>query len=170
MLTDEKRDFPLAYHITINCYGCWLHGEPGSVDRHCNRYDSDHPPANDSLFGFERESLTQPPYTLDAARRKAVMAAIKEVCVYRGWILFAAHVRSRHIHAVVQADARPEKVMSDFKAYASRRLNRDGFESKCRKRWARHGSTKYKWTWQEVQNTMNYVLRKQGEPMEVYEN
>ncbi len=32
-------DFPLAYLITIRCYGTWLHGdERGSVDRKYNRY------------------------------------------------------------------------------------------------------------------------------------
>src|ERR1039458_5456600 len=34
----------------------------------------------------------------------------------------AAHVRSNHVHTVVEAEVPPERVMSDFKAYASRYL------------------------------------------------
>jgi REP element-mobilizing transposase RayT len=162
--------FPLAYHITIHCYGCWLHGDPaGSVDRNNNKYDTPFNPPNPSLHGFERESLTQPPYSMDKPRRKIVLDTIREVCRYREWTLLAVHVRTNHVHAVVQANAIPEKVMSDFKAYSSRRLNESGFDSKDRKRWARYGSTRYKWKWEEVMEAVDYVLRRQGEPMEVYE-
>ena len=38
---------------------------------------------------------------------------------------------------------RPERIMNDFKAYASRHLNRMGLEDPGRKRWARHGSTRW---------------------------
>ena len=43
-------------------------------------------------------------------------------------------------------EAAPEKVMNDFKTYASRRLTEAGFDTRDRKRWTRHGSTKYIWT------------------------
>jgi REP element-mobilizing transposase RayT len=163
-----NQETPLAYHITFSYYGWWLHGKPGSVDRRNNQYGSARPPVSHSLFRYEKEEMTQPPYLLDAPRRKVVMIAIREVCDYRGWTLLAAHVRSRHVHTVVQAGVSPEKVMNDFKAYASRRLNREGFETKDRRRWARHGSTVYKWTREELENTMSYVLEGQGEPLEVY--
>ena len=47
------------------------------------------------------------------------------VCVRRGWSLLAAHVRSNHVHTVVEAEVPPERVMGDFKTYASRRQSRD---------------------------------------------
>src|ERR1035438_8833216 len=68
--------------------------------------------------------MDQAPYHLDQIRRDAVLEAIQEVCVHRGWSLLAAHVRSNHVHTVVEAETPPERVMADFKAYASRRLNR----------------------------------------------
>jgi len=171
MTSTKDRQCPLAYHITFNCYGRWLHGDPaGSVDGHRHNYPgSPTVPASRELWGFELEEMKQPPYELDGPRRKVVMEAIIEVCAYRGWMLLAAHVRTNHVHAVVQADARAEKVMSDFKAYASRRLNKDGFDSRDRKRWARHGSTRYKWTWDEVERAVVYVLREQGDQMETYD-
>ena len=54
------------------------------------------------------------------------MAALRSHCAHRGWGLLAAHVRSNHVHAVVEAEVRPEKIMNEFKAYASRELNRLG--------------------------------------------
>jgi len=162
--------YHLAYHIAFNCYGRWLHGDdPSSVDRHHNGLGDTPLQPNQSLRAFELDELSQPPYSMDSPRRKAVLEAIREVCQYRGWKLLAAHVRTGHVHTVVQASAAPEKVMNDFKAYAGRRLNREGFDTRERKRWARHGSTTYKWTWPEVQNAVDYVLRKQGEQMEVHE-
>ena len=57
------------------------------------------------------------------------------------WLL-AAHVRSNHVHTVVDAEIPLERIMSDFKAYAGRRLNRLRLDELNRKRWARHGSTR----------------------------
>ncbi len=78
------------------------------------------------------------------------------------------HVRSTHVHVIVSADDKPERVMKDFKIYASRALNKAGFDTKDRKRWARHGSTKYLWKEKELESVIDYVLHEQGKPMEVY--
>ena len=110
------------------------------------------------------------PYHLDQIRRDAVLEAIQEVCVHRGWSLLAAHVRSNHVHTVVEAEVPPERVMGDFKAYASRRLNRMRLDAPNRKRWARHGSTRWLWKPQHVSAAMQYIVAEQGEPMSVFES
>jgi REP element-mobilizing transposase RayT len=76
-----------------------------------------------------------PPYRLDRTRRDVVLQAIQGVCAHRGWNLLAAHVRSNHVHTIVEAEAPPERIRNDYKAYASRHLNRMGLESPGRKRW-----------------------------------
>ena len=117
----------------------------------------------------EQRRMDQPPYLLDAARRAAVLRALEEVCSYRCWTLLAAHVRTNHVHTVVQADARPEKVMNDFKSYASRSLNRMEVDEMGRKRWARHGSTRWLWKSEQVVAAIRYVVDEQGELMAVLE-
>jgi REP element-mobilizing transposase RayT len=87
----------------------------------------------------------------------------------RGWGLLAAHVRTNHVHAVVEADVRPEKVMNSFKSYASRNLNGVGVDEPDRKRWARHGSTRWLWKDEDVEKAICYVVSGQGEPMEVHQ-
>jgi hypothetical protein len=58
--------------------------------------------------------------------------------------------------------------MHAFKAYASRDLNRLAIDAPDRKRWARHGSTRWLWKDEDVQEAIRYVVSGQGEPMEVY--
>jgi REP element-mobilizing transposase RayT len=110
--------------------------------------------------------MLQEPYVLDQAGRTAVLAAIRKHCKHRGWNLLAAHVRSNHVHTIVDAEARPERIMNDFKSYASRELNQLGSDGPDRKRWARHGSTRWLWKDEDVRHAVRYVIEEQGEPME----
>ena len=55
--------------------------------------------------------MDQAPYQLDQIRRDAVLEAIRGVCAHRGWSLLAAHVRSNHVHTVVEAEVPPERVI-----------------------------------------------------------
>ena len=112
--------------------------------------------------------MTQALYLLDSGSREAVLKALREVCLHRRWSLLAAHVRTNHVHSVVEADVGPEKVLNDFKSYASRGLNRLGRDGPDRKRWARHGSTRWLWKDQDVQAAIEYVVDGQGKPMAVF--
>jgi hypothetical protein len=81
----------------------------------------------------------------------------------------AAHVRTTHIHAVIEAETAPEFVMIALKACISRAMNEAGIDHRARRRWARHGSTRYLWTHEAVSAAIRYVLLGQGTPMEAYE-
>ncbi len=63
--------------------------------------------------------MNQSSYELGDDSRAIVLQALAEVCRHRGWNLLASQVRSTHVHFVVAADAAPEKVMNDVKAYSS---------------------------------------------------
>ena len=77
-------------------------------------------------------------------------------------------VRTNHVHVIVEAEAPPERVMNEFKSYASRELNRLDRDGPDRKRWARHGSTRWLWKDQDVQKARRYVIEEQGEPMALF--
>jgi REP element-mobilizing transposase RayT len=161
---------PLAYFLTFHCYGTWLQGDaPGSVDREHNELGTPFLPPDPEKRLAQEQKMAQPAYHLDDKRRRLVLRALQEVCQYRGWRLLAAHVRTTHLHVVVTADARPEKVMNDFKAYASRALNAAGLDLADRMRWSRHGSTRYLNTEDEVATAVDYVLRRQGDPLATYD-
>jgi hypothetical protein len=98
--------YPVVYLITFACYGGHIHGEAsGSIDRHHNVPGTPLADADPARVDFESELMDQPPYYLDSIRRHGVLEAIQQVCVHRGWSLMAAHVRSSHVHAVVDAEA-----------------------------------------------------------------
>jgi REP element-mobilizing transposase RayT len=112
--------------------------------------------------------MGQLPYELGVVRRGLVLASIRERCADREWHLPAAHVRSSHVHIVVAAKVRPERVMNDLKSYASRCLNGAGVDEAGRKRWTRHGSTRWLWDRESIAAAIKYVVEDQGDPMAVY--
>ena len=114
--------------------------------------------------------MDQPAYHLDQTRGDAVLQAIQEVCGYGGWNLLAAHMRSHPVHTVVEAEAETERVMSDFKIYASRRLTRMSLDEPNRKRWARRGSIRWLWKPQHVSAAKQYVVAEQGDAMSAFES
>ena len=156
---------PLAYFITFTAYGTWLHGrDPGSVDRAHNTPQTPFLPVNPNREEARRKSLRHPPYSLDEPRRTVVLQTIREVARHRRWELYAVHVRTNHVHVVVNASDHPEKVMSDLKAWSSRRL-RDAFNESNRDRWTQHGSTRWLNTEASLIEAIEYVADEQGEPM-----
>jgi REP element-mobilizing transposase RayT len=159
----------MRYFITSACYGAHLHGdESGSVDRHHNVPGAPLAEADPERVEVKREQMDQAPYLLDRDRRVVVLDALREVCSHRNWRLWAAHVRANHVHVVVEGDVRPEKVMHAFKTYASRNLNRLEIDEPDRKRWARHGSSRWLWKDEDARRAIQYVVSEQGEPMEVF--
>jgi REP element-mobilizing transposase RayT len=161
----------VTYLITFACYGCHLHGsESGSVDREHNAPGTPMLDVDSERAAADGERMDQDRYHLDQIRRNAVLEAIQEVCTHRGWSLLASHVRSNHVHTVVESEVPPERVMGDFKAYASRRLNRMRLDEPGRKRWAHHGSTRWLWKPEHVSAAMQYVVAEQGDAMSVFES
>jgi REP element-mobilizing transposase RayT len=112
--------------------------------------------------------MLQPAYYLDDVRRVAVLNAIRQHSQFRGWNLFAAHVRTNHVHAVLEASVPPEKILNELKAYASRELNRRNLDTPDRKRWARHGSTRWLFKDRDVREAMRYVIDDQGDPVALF--
>jgi REP element-mobilizing transposase RayT len=113
--------------------------------------------------------MDQPHYQLDNPRRQSVLQAILKRSRDRGWQVLAAHVRSNHVHVVVEGDDEPELMMTQLKSAASRHLNEIGLGDSTTKRWARHGSTRRLWDRDSVLKAIGYVIDGQGEPMSMFE-
>ena len=138
-----------AYLLTFTCYGSYIPGQQGAIDRDHNVAGSRLPGPRPKLRQHVQASLKQAPYEMDQDQRAIVLTAITDVCRYKCWHLLAAHVRSNHVHTVVDADVAPEAVMNAFKSYASRALNLHVPGHAGRLRWARHGSTRYPWVYRQ---------------------
>ena len=160
----------MTHLITFTCYGCHLHGDPeGSVDRKHNLPGSPLVEPSPQRVSAERRLMQHPPYRMDAPRRHAVLAAIVDRCSQQNWNLLAAQVRTNHIHLVVEGAVRPERILSNLKSYASLCLNQIELDEPDRKRWARHGSTRWLWEPDKVSAAIRYVVDEQGKRLAGFE-
>lgn len=160
---------PLAYFITFSSYGTHLHGNKNeSIDRNHNQYGTDRIPSQPHLERYESESLKNSPVAFSQNHRQIILESIMRVCGYYNWHLFAVHVRTNHVHAIVSADTPPEKILHGFKANATRHLRQSHPVFADLKIWTRHGSTKYLWDRKALVAAMSYVIHEQGGLMECW--
>jgi hypothetical protein len=120
--------------------------------------------ASVALVDYAKRAMTDAEASLDLAESFLVLSAIRETCAFRHWTLLAAHVRSTHVHLVVEGIMEASCAIRDFKAYASRALNGRG----VRRRWARGGNARSLCNSQAVRRAVCYVVDDQGPPMAVY--
>jgi hypothetical protein len=113
----DRKGAVVTYLITFACYGCHLHGdESGSVDREHNLPGSRLVAGDLRRVSAERGHMDQSSYSMDGKRREAVLASLLDHCFHRNWKVLAAHVRTNHVHIVVEGEAQPERIMNDLKS------------------------------------------------------
>ncbi len=163
----QDQSHPLAYLITIRCYGTWLHGDKrGSMNRKdFKTYGSPKITSNENWNRHDKSLLKHPPAKLDSKKRALVEDAISNVCIHRGYKLFAIEVRTNHAHIVVFSKSKPELIMNSFKSYATRKLRESKQISKTAKVWSRHGSTRYLWNERHIEVAVDYVINGQGKEL-----
>jgi len=151
---------PLAYFISFRCYGTWLRGdERGWCPKTGEARTSTHAEWTPGLREHDRALLKHDPVRLSAEARTVVNAAILEVCGYRGWDLYEHAVNEEHVHAMLNAEDPPEKILVDLKAWATRRLRQAGLFAEGAGVWSVHGSTEYLWTEASVERVRRYIER-----------
>jgi len=116
------------------------------------------------LVNHGKRIMTHTEASLDRGDSLLVLNAIRETCAFRHWTLLAAHVRSAHVHLVVDGITEASCAIRDFKAYASRALNVEG----VRRRWARGGNARLLRDSRAVRSAIRYVVDCQGPPMAAY--
>ena len=168
MYTPDMSDYfdegtPLGYHITFRAYGTWLHGDSrGSVDRFHNRFGTSRIPRNEQWEQYNRNQLKHPPVKLKPYQRELIESAIREVCAARKWTLWVTNARTNHIHSVISAFCKPERIRSTIKANATKKLRESGLWQLDSSPWARKGSIKWLWTERALMNAIVYVESEQG--------
>jgi len=161
----EENEFPLAYLITVRTFGTWLHGdERHSVDRCENGiYGTPDIPPNEKLLETMKSELKQPAVILNKLQRKTIESAIKQLCEKRKYYLQAINVRTNHVHVVVSAQAKPERIADAFKAFSTKKLREENLFSKELQIWSRGRSRRYLWKPLHVELAIDYVLYGQGD-------
>jgi REP element-mobilizing transposase RayT len=160
---------PLAYFITFTCYGARIHGdERETVDYYHNGFLASKISVNKNLHDYRKKHMTSKSYIMGEKERQLCLLGLRDAGAVFDWRLYAAHVRTNHVHVIIAADNKPEFVMTQLKARASKRLNRAMYKRPPSKRWTRHGSTRYIWTDTSLLFAIQYVVLEQGRKMSCY--
>ena len=163
MGTWNDTDVPRAYLITFRTYGTWLPGdERGSIDRFHNKYGGPRVRPNAEMVKYNTQKLKSDPVIMNASQRAAVNEAVREVCRYRNWHLYALSVRTNHVHAVIAAIASSKRVLNDFKAYATRNMRKNGLWIPQHSPWVDKGSRRNLWNDEHILSACDYVNNRQG--------
>ncbi len=118
MRSYEPPPDPLAYLLTWPTYGTWLPGDERGWVEYRHGFQLPH-----LMKELESAALmTEDACLLDDEQRSLVEKTIADHCGIRGWILHAVNCRTNHLHVVVTANLHPKKVISQFKAWCTRRL------------------------------------------------
>ena len=149
--------FPPAYHIT---FGVYLGRLPGSskphVDKDHNQYGEPLAPINPEREKWATENAREQPVKLTLEQRKCVEAAIVDLAVRYGWIIYAICANFDHVHVVIGAPRPGDQLREAIKAVASKWLNK---EFGKRIWWAAGGSDKHLWERPYFENAVDYVTR-----------
>jgi len=161
----EENTFPLAYLITFRTFGTWLHGdERTSVKRDgWNGYGHPRYAKNETLERWMSEESNSPPFILSDQMKAVVEASVRELCQRREFDLRAVNVRTNHVHVVVSAAQKPERVADGLKANATKSLRESGLISSDAKVWSRGRSRRYLWKPRHVGAAIEYTLNGQGD-------
>jgi REP element-mobilizing transposase RayT len=111
------------------------------------------------------ETLSHPPVKLRRRQRAVIEEAIRETCRIRKWEFWTTNIRTNHVHTVVSAPCKPEKILAAFKANATRKLREAGCWHSSKSPWVVRGSKRYLWSERDVINAVVYVEYDQGEPL-----
>ncbi len=173
--------------LTVTTYGAWLPGDPrGSVTsvRDLRRGEKRTPgrhehsqfdtPFEQPLIGLHRSAQTRvkgSPVRLHREHADALVAQFLETSEHRWWPVSAIAVMWNHFHIVLAAprEVSREKIRSDFKAYASRKLNGLFTKPESNEWWTAGGSCRPLKFDLAVANAVNYVLFKQFEPLVIWQ-
>ncbi|MCX7121579.1 MAG: transposase [Gammaproteobacteria bacterium] len=159
-----------AYSLTLRTYNTWVHGDPRlSVDPRNNIFNTPKiAPMPPLKYAMENAALEEP-LILNLPQRETVLKSIVETCDYNHWKLLAAHVRTNHMHIILQSEKSKEQVMGKIKCYATKDLKKSHDALSQRENfWSRHGSTKNVWMPEEIFPWLYYVVRQQGKQGGLY--
>ncbi|MFN0096873.1 MAG: hypothetical protein ACKVVT_19105 [Dehalococcoidia bacterium] len=158
--------YPLAYLLTWTSYATWLPGDArGAVDDGQTVFGEERVSPNSQRVAF-LEAKSGPRVEISSQMRWVIDGAIRRLVDARGWTLFALNIRTTHVHAVVAAEVRAEIVLVALKAAATRSLRAATLVAAESRVWTKHGSTRYLWDDDQMTRAVDYVVNRQGAPLE----
>ena len=145
---------PLAYFITWTVYGSFLPGD-ARWWRH-KKQGTSAPTAG--LRQWSKNRLLHPIKLLTPDDRGACESAIDEICVFRGWKLWARSARSNHVHVLVTAtDRKPNLIRDQIKGKCTLEIRKTNTDFVDRPVWTTRGDIEFIDTEDEINECQIYI-------------
>ena len=155
--------FPPAYFITFSTYGSWVHGDArGSVNRKQNKFDTPKIKPNAQYAKKMHERQKHKQFLLNETKRDTVLQSIVEATQYYNWYLYAAHVRSNHVHILLRTEESSKTVAPKIKSFATKLLKKHHADIPDQKFWTRGKCARCIWNPAFILPTKLYVIEGQG--------
>ena len=143
--------------ITWTTYGTWLPGDA----RGWRAKVGGHRLPDLELEAECREKMKFDPVSLSATDRLTVETACRDHCRHRGWMLHAVNARTKHVHVVVTANAKPKLIRDQLKANCTVQLRRQELPFICDRTWAKGGDCSVLFDDKSLHNAVVYTLEAQ---------
>ncbi|WP_442509227.1 transposase [Novipirellula sp. SH528] len=154
----------IAVFITWTTYGTWMPGDFRGWRKHHAKPQLPRP----LLAEWCRIQMKGEAVLLEPHDRETVEQACQKHCDYRGWYLFAVSARTNHVHVIVAADEKPQKVRDQLKANCTGSLRQQETPLHADRTWTKGGDCEILDTENEIEATVIYVNdaqdRKDREP------
>ncbi len=143
--------------ITWSTYRTWLPGDARGWRANVGGYQL----PDLELEAECREKMRFDPVSLSAADRLTVEAAYRDHCRHRDWVLRAVNARTKHVHVVVTADAKPRLIRDQLKANCTAQLRRQQKPLICERTWTKGGDCSVLFDDESLHNAVVYTLEAQ---------
>lgn len=178
LLTYAGVTFDRCWLLTWTTYGTWLPGErkgfvssvvvDGKVELHNQTgmpIDADMPALREHALRL----LKGKPIYLGTEQASLCLEQFRETAKIRQWQLLGIAIMANHVHLVVgvQDDPDPNKLLHNFKSYASRKLNTHCPRPPSETWWTKDGSKRKLPDLKAIQNAIGY-LRRQHAPLAMW--
>ncbi len=125
--------------FTFTTYGTHLPGtDTGSVSRHHRNWGSPTLSSNPVWQDQAQRLMAETEFILGPQDRNLVLNSVIDACAYRAWHLFCVHIRTNHVHAILQTDLPVDRVLTYLKARATFALKT--LHPHRQRFWSKHGA------------------------------
>jgi len=146
--------------ITWTTYGTWLPGDARGWRRQAGGIQLPRP----LLEQWCQSQMKGEAVLLEPHDRLTVEDACREHCQVRSWPLLAVNARTNHVHLVLAADVKPQKVRDQLKANCTRCLRAQSIPLHVERTWTRGGDCEILDGDVEVEAAVLYVTEGQDQP------
>jgi REP element-mobilizing transposase RayT len=121
---------------------------------------------SENLVRWREQNAKSRPYVLERQHRKLILETICRTCKTRNWPLLAAHIRTTHLHLILDTPTAPERSLGELKRACTKALRAASLATADDRIWANYSHIRILSSRYAITKAIDYVLNGQGAPMD----